>query len=69
MISRVILCVMMGGVGVNSMFPEPPEPPKPLTAAQMQVNAKRKQTSEICSHKKKTKTVKEMCKRWETQNA
>jgi len=66
MISRIILCVMMGGVGVNNMYPEPP---KPLTAAQMQANAKRKQTSEICSHKKKTKTVKKMCQRWETRNA
>ncbi len=66
MISRVILCVMMGGVGLNNMYPDTPAP---LTTAQLQVKAKRKQTSEICSHKKKTKTVKEMCKRWETRNA
>jgi len=63
-ISRVILCVIMGGVGVNNMYPEPP---KPLTAAQLQAKAKKKQTSNICNKKKKTKTVKEMCQRWETQ--
>jgi hypothetical protein len=57
---------MMGGVGLNNLIPDEP---KPLTAAQMQVNAKRKQTSNICNKKKKTKTVKEMCNRWETRNA
>jgi hypothetical protein len=54
----------MGGVGVNNMYPEPP---KPLTAAQMQAKAKKKQISNICAGKKKSKTVKEMCKRWEEQ--
>jgi len=66
MISRIILCLAMGGVGINGLLP--PDPPKPLTAAQMQVNAKRKQTSEICADKKKSKTVKEMCRRWRIKN-
>jgi len=66
MISRVILCVVMGGVGLNNLIPDEP---KPLTAAQIQQKSKRKQVSEICNKKKKTKTVKEMCNRWETRNA
>ena len=66
MISRIILCAMMGGVGLNNLYPDTP---KPLTAAQLQAKAKKKQLSEICAGKKKSKTVKEMCKRWETRNA
>ena len=64
MISRIILCAMMGGVGLNNLYPDTP---KPLTAAQLQAKAKKKQLSEICAGKKKSKTVKEMCKRWEEQ--
>lgn len=64
MISRIILCAMMGGVGLNNLYPDIP---KPLTAAQLQAKAKKKQLSEICAGKKKSKTVKEMCKRWEEQ--
>lgn len=65
MISRVILCVMMGGVGLNNMFPDTP---KPLTAAQLQVKAKYKSVSNVCKGKRKSKTVKEMCRRWEEQD-
>ena len=65
MISRIILCAMMGGVGVNNMYPATP---KPLTAAQIQQKGKYKSVSNICQKKKKSKTVKEMCRRWENQN-
>jgi len=64
MISRVILCVMMGGVGLNNMFPDTPAP---LTTAQLQMKAKQKSISNVCNGKRKTKTVKELCKRWEEQ--
>ena len=67
MISRIILCVAMGGFGLNGLFPDPPKEPKPLTAAQLQVKAKQRSISNICHGKRKTKTVKEMCKRWEEQ--
>jgi hypothetical protein len=63
-ISRVILCVVMGGVGLNNIYPEPP---KPLTAAQLRAKAKQKSVSNVCKGKKKSKTVKEMCKKWEEQ--
>jgi hypothetical protein len=64
MISRLILCVVMAGVGLNNMFPDTP---KPLTAAQLQAKAKYKSVSNLCQKKKKSKTVKEMCRRWEEQ--
>jgi hypothetical protein len=66
MISRVIFCVMMGGVGLNNMYPDTPAP---LTTAQLQMKAKQKSISNVCKGKRKTKTVKELCKRWETRNA
>ena len=66
MISRIILCIAMGGTGLSSAYPEPP---KALTAAQLQAKAKYKSVSSLCQKKKKSKTVKELCQRWETQNA
>jgi hypothetical protein len=66
MISRIILCIAMGGVGVNNIYPDTP---KPLTAAQLQQKGKQKSVSNVCNGKRKTKTVKELCKRWETRNA
>jgi hypothetical protein len=66
MISRIILCVAMSGFGLNNLYPDTP---KPLNAAQLQAKVKKKQLSEICAGKKKSKTVKEMCKRWEENNA
>jgi hypothetical protein len=56
----------MGGTGLSSAYPEPP---KALTAAQLQAKAKYKSVSSLCQKKKKSKTVKELCQRWETQNA
>ena len=65
MISRVVLCVMMAGVGLNGLLPEPP---KPLTAARLQAKGKQESISNACKGKRKSKTVKEMCKRWEEHN-
>ena len=68
-ISRaILLSAMVGWSGIN-LLPPTTEPAKPLTAAQLQAKAKKKQLSEICAGKKKSKTVKEMCKRWEENNA
>lgn len=66
MISRFIFCAVVGGVSWSSTYPATP---KPLTAAQMQAKAKYKSVSNLCAKKKKSKTVKELCQRWETQNA
>jgi hypothetical protein len=57
---------MMAGIGLNGLFPEPP---KPLTTAQLQTKAKRESVSNVCKGKKKSKTVKDLCKRWGETNA
>jgi hypothetical protein len=66
MIDRLILSAVLGTVGFNGMFPNPPTPPTPLTLKQ---KAKQKSVSAVCERKgkKQSKTVKQMCKRWEEQ--
>ena len=64
MLDRLILSAVLGTVGFNGMFPDPPPPPTPLTLKQ---KAKNKSVSAVCNKKKHSKTVKEMCKRWEEQ--
>jgi len=59
MIDRLILSAVLGTVGWNGMFPEP----KPIPT--LKQKAVYKSVSAVCDKKKKTKTVKEMCKRWE----
>ena len=62
MIDRLILSAVLGTVGFNGMFPEPPTP---LT---LKEKAKMKSVSAVCERKgKQSKTVKQMCKRWEEQ--
>jgi hypothetical protein len=39
--------------------------PRPPTAAELIQNAKQKSISKVCKKPRKTKTVKEMCARWE----
>ena len=64
MIDKIILSAVLGVVGFNGLFPDPPKPPTPLTPWQLQVKAKDASKSEVCNKKKKSKTVKELCKRW-----
>jgi len=67
MLDRLILSAVLGTVGFNGMFPDPPTPPTPLTLKQ---KAKQKSVSAVCERKgkrKQSKTVKQMCKRWEEQ--
>ena len=59
MIDRLIVSIFLGTIGWNGLFPEPPVP------MSLQAKAKYKSVSAVCDKKKKTKTVKEMCKRWE----
>jgi hypothetical protein len=58
MIDKLILSAVLGTVGWNGLFPEPPVP---LT---LQQKAKEASKSEVCNKKKQSKTVKELCKRW-----
>jgi hypothetical protein len=64
MIDRIILSVVLGTVGFNGFFPEPPPT---LTLKQ---KAKERSISAMCNRKQKSKAVKDLCKRWkEQQNA
>ena len=62
---RLLVAAVCGWLGVAGLLPEPPA--APLTAAQIQQKGKYKSVSNICQKKKKSKTVKEMCRRWEEQ--
>jgi hypothetical protein len=67
MIDRLILGVVLSVVGCNGLFPEPPPAPTPLTLKQ---KAKMKSVSGVCERKKgqkQSKTVQQLCKRWEVQ--
>lgn len=67
MIDKIIVSVVLGTVGYNGLFPVPPQAPAPLTPWQLQVKAKQASKSEVCAKNKQSKTVKELCKRWEKQ--
>jgi hypothetical protein len=58
MIDRIILSAVLGTVGYNGLFPEPP------VLLTLQQKAKEASKSEVCNKKKQSKTVKELCKRW-----
>jgi len=58
MIDKLILSAVLGTVGFNGLFPDPPTP---LT---LQQKAKEASKSAVCDKKKQSKTVKQLCKRW-----
>jgi len=66
MINKIIISAVLGTVGYNGLFPDPLQP---LTPWQLQVKAKEGSKSEVCKKKKQSKTVKQLCKRWEKQDA
>jgi hypothetical protein len=61
MFERIVLCVAMCVTGYNGLFPDPP---KPLTPAQLQVKAKEESISAMCDRKPKSKEAKDLCRRW-----
>jgi len=64
MIDKLLLSAVLGTVGFNGLFPDPPQP---LTPWQLQVKAKAASKSAVCEKKKgrkQSKTVKQLCKRW-----
>lgn len=64
MINKIIVSIVLGTVGYNGLFPDPPQAPAPLTPWKLQVKAKAASKSAVCAKKKQSKTVKELCKRW-----
>jgi hypothetical protein len=65
MIDRIILSAVLSVTGYNGLFPDPP---KPLTPAQLQVQAKEKSISAMCDRKPKSKAAKDLCRRWRKHN-
>ena len=65
MIDKLILSVVLGAVGYNGLFPDPPQP---ITPRQLQVKAKEASKSAVCNKKKQSKKVKQLCKRWGTND-
>jgi len=61
MIDKLILSAVLGTVGYSGLFPDPPQP---LTPAQLRVKAKEASKSAVCDKKKQSKTVKQLCKQW-----
>lgn len=64
MLDKLILSAVLGTVGWHGLFPDTPQP---LTPAQLQVKAKEKSISEMCDRKPKSKTAKDLCRRWKEQ--
>jgi len=65
LIDKLILSVVLGAVGYNGLFPDPPQP---ITPRQLQVKAKEASKSAVCNKKKQSKKVKQLCKRWGTND-
>ena len=66
MIDKLILSAVLGTVGFNGLFPEPPQPITPHT---LRMQAKKKSISEMCDRKPKSKTARDLCRRWRKHNA
>jgi hypothetical protein len=66
MIDRLILSAVLGTVGFNGLFPDPPQP---LTPWQLQIKAKEKSITDMCNRKPKSKEAKDLCRRWRKHNA
>jgi len=58
MIDRLILSAVLGTIGWNGLFPDPPPP------VTLQQKAKYRSVSNVCAKKKKTENVKKLCERW-----
>ena len=63
MIDKIILSAAFGLTGWTNLYPDAPAP---LT---LQQKAKQASVSTMCNKKPKSKTAKELCKRWEKHNA
>jgi hypothetical protein len=62
MIDRLILSAVLSVTGYNELFPDPP---KPITPARLQAQAKEKSISAMCNKRPKSKVARDLCKRWE----
>ena len=60
MLDRLILAMSMTVAGFYGLLP-----PEPLTSQQLRQVAKQKSVSKVCDKPRKTKAVKELCRKWE----
>ena len=63
-VDRLLIAALCCWLGVTGLLPK--DPPVPPTPAQMQMQYKLKQLSNICDKKKKSPKVQEMCKKWKS---
>jgi hypothetical protein len=64
MIDKLILSAVLGTVGFNGLFPDPPPTPT------LKQQAKERSISAMCNRSPKSKKAKDLCRRWkEQQNA
>ena len=64
MISRVLLLGTIIGWSGSTFIPSAAVLNTPLTTQQLMVKAKKKAISDLCLKKKKSKSVKEICDKW-----
>jgi hypothetical protein len=62
MISRALLLTAAIGWGGANLLPQKPAP---LTSQDIREVGRKKSISNVCDKKKKSKKVKELCKKWE----
>jgi len=65
MIDKLLLSAVLSVTGYNGLFPEPPLPVTPHT---LRMQAKEKSLSKMCDRKPKSKTAKDLCRRWRKLN-
>ena len=66
MLDRLILSAVLGVTGWNGLYTTEPVPPQKT----LKQKAKERSISEMCDRKQKSKTTKDLCRRWkERQNA
>jgi hypothetical protein len=63
-VDRLLIAALCCWLGVAGLLPT--DPTVPPTPAQMQMQYKFKQLSNICDKKKKSHKVQEMCKKWKS---
>ena len=62
MLDRLILSAVLGVTGWNGLYPA--EPPQKT----LKQKAKERSVSEMCDRKPKSKTAKDLCRRWSKHN-
>jgi hypothetical protein len=57
---KLIFALILSFTGLHGLLPS-----EPLTSSQLRQVAKQKSVSKVCDKPRKTKAVKELCRKWE----